>query len=32
MYSSGHPPEGGNWGLRISTDGGRGFRLLKSGE
>jgi hypothetical protein len=28
MYSSGHPPEGGNWGLRISTDGGLSWQIL----
>ncbi len=28
MYSSGHPPEGGNWGLRISTDGGLSWKVL----
>lgn len=28
LYSSGHPPEGGNWGLRISTDGGLNWEVL----
>ena len=28
IYSSGHPPEGGNWGLRVSTDGGLSWKIL----
>lgn len=28
MYSSGHPPEGGNWGVRLSTDRGLSWKVL----